>query len=83
MSIDHPTTALDRALAAEERANHRVCDLEDALAAARKKQRALAAENTKLRTQLMAVCILPAGMTDAQRKKLIGELRPEFEKVLA
>lgn len=29
MSIDNPTTPLDRALGAEERANERVCDLED------------------------------------------------------
>lgn len=31
MSIDNPTTALDRALGAEERANERVCQLEDTL----------------------------------------------------
>ena len=32
MSIDQPITALDRALGAEERANERVCELEDILA---------------------------------------------------
>lgn len=31
MSIDNPTSALDRALGAEERANERVCSLEDTL----------------------------------------------------
>jgi len=64
MSIDNPTTALDRALGAEERANERVCDLEDAL-------------------QLCAVVILDKNLTPAQRKKLIAELRPEFDKVMA
>lgn len=29
MSIDNPTCLLDLALGAEERANHRCCDLED------------------------------------------------------
>ena len=32
MSIDNPTTALDRALGAEERANIRVCEMEDHVA---------------------------------------------------
>lgn len=31
MSIDNPTSPLDRALGAEERANERVCALEDLL----------------------------------------------------
>lgn len=31
MSIDNPTSALDNALGAEERANERVCALEDQL----------------------------------------------------
>ena len=64
MSIDSPTTALDRALGAEERANERVCDLEDTL-------------------QLCAVVILDKNLTQAQRKKLIAELRPELDKVMS
>lgn len=35
MSIDNPTCALDNALGAEERANERVCSLEDELELAR------------------------------------------------
>jgi hypothetical protein len=66
MSIDNPTTALDRALGAEERAMVRVCDLEDALAAMHK----------------VAVCILPSTMSKKERKKLIAELCPQFEKVM-
>ena len=64
MSIDNPSTALDRALGAEERANVRVCELEDAL-------------------HRVAACILSADLSKAQRKKLIAELRPEFDKVMA
>jgi hypothetical protein len=64
MSIDNPTTALDRALGAEERANERVCELEDTL-------------------QRVAVVILDKNLTRAQRKKLIAELRPELDKVMA
>lgn len=64
MSIDNPTTALDRALGAEERANERVCALEDTL-------------------QRVAVVILSNDLTRAQRKKLIAELRPELDKVMA
>lgn len=64
MSIDNPASALDRALGAEERANVRVCQLEDALSR-------------------VAVCILSADLSKAQRKKLIAELRPEFDKVMA
>ena len=63
MSIDNPTTALDRALGAEERANEYACKLEDTL-------------------QLCAVVILDANLTQAERKKLIAELRPELEKVM-
>ena len=64
MSIDNPASALDHALGAEERANVRVCELEDALSR-------------------VAVCILSDDLSRAQRKKLIAELRPEFEKVMA
>ena len=64
MSINNPTTTLDRALGAEERANERVCDLEDVL-------------------QLCAVVILDQNLTQAQRKKLIAELRPELAKVMS
>lgn len=41
-----------------------------------------AAENEALRTKLIAVAILPAALNQQQRKKLIAELRPEFEKVI-
>ena len=64
MSIDNPTTALDRALGAEERANERVCELEDTL-------------------QRVAIVILDKNLTRAQRKKLIAEVRPELDKVMA
>lgn len=64
MSIDNQTTPLDRALGAEERANERVCNLEDTL-------------------QLCAVVILDENLSKAQRKKLIAELRPELDKVMA
>jgi hypothetical protein len=68
MSIDNPTTALDRALGAEERANQRVCELEDQLEAA---------------LQLVAVAVLPAGITKEQRRKLIAQLRPGLARAMA
>ena len=61
VSIDNPTTALDRALGAEERSNERVCVLEDTLASMHK----------------AAICILSSTMSKKERKKLIAELRDE------
>ena len=88
MSIDNPTTPLDRALGAEERANHRVCDLEDLRDKLKTQVKQLKREVTQLKnelanTSLVAVAILPSDMSPAARKKLITELRPELEKVMS
>ena len=55
MSIDNPTTALDRALGAEERANHRVCDLEDLRDELQAKVTRLQGETGVLRPELEKV----------------------------